>query len=52
MKLWLLLKETFRLIGRHKLYVLTPLLVMLLLLALLAFYVGPGAAVTFIYSGV
>jgi hypothetical protein len=52
MKLWYLLKEAFHLIRRRKAYVLAPLLVLLLLLALVAFYVGPGAVVTFIYAGV
>ncbi len=52
MKLWYLLKEAFHLVRKHKAYVLAPLLVMLALLALVAFYVGPGAVVTFIYAGV
>ena len=52
MKLWMLLKEALYLVPRHKLYVLAPLLVLLLLLALIAFYVGPATVVTFIYSGV
>ena len=52
MKLLMLLKEMLHLVRRHKLYVLMPLLLLLILLALLAFYVGPGVVVTFIYSGV
>lgn len=52
MKVWYLLVEMFRLVKRHKMYFLAPILVMLVLLALLAFYIGPGALVTFIYAGV
>ena len=52
MKLIYLFKEMIRLIRRHKAYVLAPSLAMLLLLTLMAFYVGPGAVLTFIYSGV
>ena len=48
MKLWLLLREVFRFFRRHRRYVLAPLLLLLVLIALLAFYVGPGAVVTFI----
>jgi hypothetical protein len=51
MKLWLLIRETFRFLKRHRRYVLAPLLLLLVLIALVAFYVGPGAVVTFIYAG-
>jgi hypothetical protein len=51
MKLWYLLREMWRLIRRDKVWVLAPLLMLLVLVALLAFYVGPGAVVTFIYAG-
>ena len=52
MKLWVLLREALHLVLRHRLYFLAPLLLLLVLLALLAFYVGPATVVTFIYSGV
>lgn len=52
MKLWYLLKEMIQLIRRHRVYFLAPVLLCLLLLALLAFYIGPGAVVTFIYAGI
>jgi hypothetical protein len=51
MKLWYLLKEAWYLVRRRRAYLLAPVLVMLVLLALVAFYVGPGAVVTFIYAG-
>lgn len=51
MKLWYLLKEAFHFVRRRKAYVLAPVLVLLVLLALIAFYVGPGAVVTFLYAG-
>jgi hypothetical protein len=51
MKLWYLLKEMWRLIRRERVWVLAPLLMLMVLVALLAFYVGPGAVVTFIYAG-
>ncbi len=52
MKLWFLLRETFRFLRRHRRFVLAPLLLLLVLVALVAFYVGPGAVVTFIYAGI
>jgi len=52
MKLWFLLRETYRFLRKHRRYILAPLLLLLLLIALLAFYVGPGAVVTFIYAGI
>jgi len=51
LKLWLLIRETLTLLRKHKMYIIVPILLMLLVLALLAFYVGPGVAVTFVYSG-
>ena len=50
-KAWYVLKETGFLIRRHKLYFLAPLLIMLAVLVLLAFYVGPATVITFIYAG-
>ena len=51
MKLWYLLKEALHFVRRRKAYVLAPVLLLLMLLALIAFYVGPGAVVTFLYAG-
>ena len=47
----LLFRETAHLVWRHKLYVLTPIFVVLILLVFLAFYLGPTAFFTFIYAG-
>jgi len=46
------LKETFHLIREHKIYFLAPILIILLLLALIVFYVGPSVIVSFIYAGI
>jgi hypothetical protein len=46
-----MMKEMAHLIRAHKLYVISPLLITLVLLALLALYVGPTAVLTFIYAG-
>jgi len=51
-KLILLLKESVLLVKKHKIYFLLPLLVCLALLALLAFHIGPGIAISFIYAGI
>jgi uncharacterized membrane protein len=51
MKLWYLLREMVRLMRRNRRYFLAPVLLILLLAALVAFYVGPGVVVTFIYAG-
>ena len=39
-------------IRRHKLYFMAPLLIVLALLAILVFYLGPAAIISFIYAGV
>ena len=51
-KLILLLKESLLLVKKHKIYFLLPLLVCLALLALLAFHIGPGIVISFIYAGI
>ncbi len=51
MKLWYLLRESARLLRRNKRYLLVPLLVLLVLTALVAIYVGPSVVVGFIYAG-
>ena len=50
-KFWYILKEMGFLIWAHRLYFTAPLLIMLALLVLLAFYAGPAAVLTFIYAG-
>ena len=51
-KLFYILKESFYLIKRHKLLFLTPLIIMLALLAFLVYYIGPTVIVSFIYAGI
>lgn len=46
-----ILRESFQLIRRHKLYFFTPILIMLAVLALLAYELGPAIVVSFIYAG-
>ncbi|MFZ2385604.1 MAG: DUF5989 family protein [Candidatus Omnitrophota bacterium] len=46
------LNETFHLIRKHKIYFLAPILIILVLLALIVFYVGPSVIVSFIYAGI
>jgi hypothetical protein len=50
-KIWFILKEMGHLIRTHKLYVISPILVTLAILAFLAFYLGPTAVLTFLYAG-
>jgi len=44
-------REMAFLIWSHKLYVIAPILITLVLLVLIAFYIGPTAFLTFIYAG-
>ncbi len=50
-RIWYMFKEMIHLIRAHKLYFISPLLLTLVLLALLALYLGPTAVLTFIYAG-
>jgi len=45
-------KEMFYLIRKYKLYFLSPLLLILVLLASLVFYLGPSVIISFIYAGI
>jgi len=45
-------KEMFYLVRKYKLYFLAPLLIMLVLVAFLAFYLGPNVVISFIYAGI
>ncbi|MFH1470014.1 MAG: DUF5989 family protein [Pseudomonadota bacterium] len=51
-KLLIILRETWRLIMRNKLWFLAPILIGLALLAFLVFSLGPAAMVTFLYAGI
>jgi len=51
-KIVLLFSEMIKLIKNNKLYFFAPLLIMLILLAILVFTLGPTAMITFIYAGV
>jgi len=51
-KIILLFRETIKLIKNNKLYFFAPLLIMLILLAILVFALGPSAMITFIYAGI
>jgi hypothetical protein len=50
-RIWFIFREMLHLIRTHKLYVIAPLLISLVVLALLAFVIGPTAVLTFIYAG-
>ena len=45
-------KEMFYLIRKYKLYFLAPLLTALVLLGVIAFYLGPSVMISFIYAGI
>lgn len=47
-----LVKEMTVLIRKHKLYFISPMLLLLGLIAFLVYYLGPTAIVSFLYAGV
>jgi hypothetical protein len=51
-KVYYILTEMLALIKEHRIYILAPILIMLGLLSILVYYVGPTVIVTFIYAGV
>jgi len=51
-KMLLIVRESFALVRRHKFYFLLPLLIMLAVLSILAFQIGPGIVISFIYAGI
>ena len=51
-KILLLLKETFYLIRKYKIYFLAPILLILILLAIICIYIGPKVVISFIYAGI
>lgn len=48
----LIFRETFRLIRRHKVYFLAPILIILAMIALMVYSVGPAVFVAFLYAGI
>ena len=52
LKITYILKEAFYLVKKHKIYFLAPILLLLVLLTLIVFYVGPSVVVSFIYAGI
>jgi hypothetical protein len=48
----ILLRETFALVRRNRLFFLLPILLSLAILAFLVFTAGPTAILTFIYAGI
>jgi len=44
--------ETFLLIRKHKYYFLAPLFLLLILIALIVYHIGPSVIIAFIYAGV
>jgi hypothetical protein len=51
-KILYLLKETFYMLKKHRAYFLAPMLIILVLLAVIVFCIGPSAIVAFIYAGI
>jgi len=47
-----ILKQMWVLINKHKLMFFAPLLIILAVLAILVYYIGPAVIVSFIYAGV
>jgi hypothetical protein len=51
-KIWYILKEMLYMIKKHKLYFLAPIFIIFVILAVLAFYIGPSVVISFIYAGI
>ena len=52
MKIIYIFKEMFYMIGHHKMYFFAPIFIILAIISLLVYYIGPAAIVAFIYAGV
>lgn len=50
-KMLLMLRESWVLAKKHRMYFLLPFLILTAILSLLAFKVGPGVIVSFVYAG-
>ncbi len=51
-KILYIFKELFFMVRKYKIYFLAPIFIILTLLAILCFYLGPTAVITFIYAGI
>ncbi|NQT90737.1 MAG: hypothetical protein HQ558_05735 [Candidatus Omnitrophica bacterium] len=51
-KIGYIFKELFFMIRKHRVYFLAPILIILALLAILVYCIGPAAIVSFIYAGI
>jgi len=51
-KIFFIFKEMKFMIRKHKFYIITPILIILAILAFLIYYIGPAVIVSFIYAGV
>lgn len=51
-KIRFIFREMFRMIRKHKMAFIAPILIILALLAFLVYYIGPAVIVSFIYAGV
>jgi len=47
-----ILKELWSMIRENKLYILTPIFIMLAFISFLVYYIGPTVIISFIYAGV
>jgi hypothetical protein len=50
-KIQAMIKDAYYLVRQHKLYFLSPVLILLCALAILCFHFGPSIVVAFIYAG-
>jgi hypothetical protein len=51
-KIFFILKEMLFMLKKHKLYIVAPVFILLALLAILIYQVGPAVIITFIYAGI
>ena len=51
-KIKFIMTEMFRMIRKHNLTIIAPILIVLGLLAFLVYYIGPAVILSFIYAGV
>ena len=51
-KIIYILKEMGYMIKKDKLYFIAPMLILLTLLAFLAYHIGPAVIISFIYAGI
>ncbi len=52
MKIFYLLNEVFFAIKKHRVYFFAPMLIVLALVSILVFVLGPHAILAFIYAGI